>query len=80
MYAIVFGNLDIVKLLLKAELLIYSSAKNLVEIPDDFAGTRAEEDKVSKTYYLFRQCYSIMLAVVCHQYKIFDYFIQELKT
>lgn len=36
MYAIVFGNLDIVKLLLKAELLIYSSAKNLVEIPDDF--------------------------------------------
>lgn len=54
MYAIVFGNLDIVKTLLKAELLIYSSAKNLVEIPDDFASTRGEDEKISKTYYLFR--------------------------
>jgi len=50
MYAIVFGKLDVVKLLLKQELLIYSAAKNLIEIPDDLV----KGDNPNKKYYLFR--------------------------
>lgn len=44
MYAIVFGNLDVCKLLAKHELLIYAKAKNLIEVPYDVLPSSEGED------------------------------------
>ncbi|CAL6003708.1 Conserved_hypothetical protein [Hexamita inflata] len=80
MYAIVFNQLEVIKILTKHELLIYANSKNLVEIPNDDDDLPEEEKIATKKYYLFRVAYSIILAIVSHKYEIFDYFISELKT
>ena len=68
------------KELVRDELLIYSSCKNLVEIPNDDDNLPTDQKIGTKRYYLFRTCYPVILSVICHRYEIFDFFVSELKT
>lgn len=35
---------------------------------------------MEKRYFLTRTCFPVLLAIICHQYEIFDYFVDQLKT